>query len=245
MYEVIAALSPIFLLITLGAGLRHWAFPKAEFWPLAEQFTYYLLFPAMLIGKLANADIDQTTLPTIASSALFMTLLGSLILYLARNHIAANAAAFTSVFQGGIRFNIYIGLACVTTLYGDAGLVIAAITAAVLIPVVNILCVLNFHFALATSQLHWRSLLLAFTRNPLIIGSLVGILLNQTGIGLSPWVAKPVHLLGAAALPLGLLAVGVALDIKALHSAKRELFFSCLVRFLLLPLLLLLALLHQ
>ena len=44
--------------------------------------------------------------------------------------------------MGAIRFNTYIGLAAATTLYGENGLVMAALVIAVLVPLVNALSVL-------------------------------------------------------------------------------------------------------
>jgi malonate transporter len=243
MFEIIGALGPVFLLILLGAGLKRIGFPKAEFWPLLEQLVYYLLFPAMLISKLAHAEVDGSALPSIAASTLLMLLIGSAMLVILKPFIASTGPAFTSVFQGGIRFNTYIGFAGVAALYGDQGLIIAAIAVAILIPIVNLFCVSSFFITLHSDNFSWKRFLGSLVRNPLILGCVMGIALNQTGIGLTSWLADTLSLLGAAALPLGLLAVGVGLDISTLGSAKRELISSSVARFLLLPVIMLAALL--
>ena len=131
---------------------------------------------------------------------------------------------------------------CADALYGDPGLILAAISIAILIPLINVLCVLAFHWVVQRGETDSASLLRSLLRNPLILSCLIGITLNQSGIGLPVWSAQTLELLGAAALPLGLLAVGVALDLRAIRGRGRELLGSTLVRFLLMPMLLLAAL---
>lgn len=242
MNSIAAALGPVFLLILFGALLRRLKFPGEHFWPDIERLTYFVLFPAMLISKLANAQVGDTPLLPTLGNITFLLLAGSAVMFVLRRHLAATPAAFTSVFQGGLRFNTYIGIACADALYGDPGLVLAAVTVAILIPLVNVLCVLAFHLSLHRGNLGPAALARMLLTNPLILGCLVGIGLNQSGIGLPGWSHAVFQLLGSAALPLGLLAVGVALDLRAIHGARRELVAATVIRFGVMPLLLLLGL---
>ncbi len=240
MHAISASLGPVFLLILLGVLLRRIGFPGDSFWPGAERLIYYVLFPALLIHKLATADVGETPLLPILGALMWMLGSGTLILVLARGWVAQDGPTFTSVYQGSIRFNTYIGLAAVDALYGDPGLVIAAIALALLIPVINLLCVSAFHLLLHRAGI--KALVRSLLRNPLILGCLIGIALNRTGIGLPGWSANTLGLLGSAALPMGLLAVGVALNLRALGGTRRELLAATLVRFVVMPLLLLLVL---
>ena len=73
--------------------------------------------------------------------------------------------------------------------------------------------------------------------NPLIVSVLVGVALNQSGIGL-PWVVAPIlDILGDAALPLALLAVGAGLDLGAIRATGRTVLATTAVRMLVMPLL--------
>jgi hypothetical protein len=232
-----AALGPVFLLILSGALLRRLDLPGEHFWPNAERLTYYLLFPALLVYKLATAAADDIALGNIFGNIAFMLLAGTLLLYLLRGRVAADMPAFTSVYQGSIRFNTYIGLACVNALYGDPGVVAAAIAIAMLIPLINLLCVSAFHLVLHRGSL--RALAGSLLRNPLILACVIGIVLNRSGIGLPGWTADTLALLGSAALPMGLLAVGVALQPRAVHGRLREVAWSILFRFGIMPVLML------
>jgi len=240
------ALGPVFLLILLGALLRRIDFPGAPFWPGIERLTYYIAFPALLVHRLALADFsnaDFASLALVSCLALFLT---SALMWLLRPWISRNGPDFTSVFQGGIRFNTYIGLAVASSLHGDAGLVMAAIAASLMIPLVNVLCVVNFAVVHAGRRPEPRRLLHGVLTNPLILACLAGIALNLTGAGLPGWSGEVLARLGAAALPLGLLAVGVALSPGTVRDDWPAIAVSSLLKFGVLPgLMLALSLLWQ
>lgn len=229
------ALGPVFLLILIGVMLRRLDFPGAAFWPGIERLTYYLAFPALLIHRLALADFNEADfLP------FFLVIGGSLVvvsalIWLLKRVIARTNADFTSVFQGGIRFNTYIGLAAASALFGDPGLVVAAIAVGIMIPLVNVLCIVTFALANDEQKLSLPGLLKGLITNPLIMGCLAGIALNFTGIGLPGWTAEVLARLGATALPLGLLAVGVALSPGTVKQDWLAIVNSSLLKFLVLP----------
>lgn len=225
------ALGPVFLLILLGAVLRRIDFPGAAFWPGIERLTYYIAFPALLVHRLALADFSGAEFDALSLAIGGALLLTSGFLWLIRPWSSRNGPDFTSVFQGGIRFNTYIGLAVASALFGDEGLVIAAIAVSLMIPLVNVLSVLNFALVIGERGVNLRKLVTGVLTNPLILACLAGIALNLTGIGLPDWPEEVLARLGAAALPLGLLAVGVALSPATVKEDWSAIVASSLVKF--------------
>ncbi|MBA2779787.1 AEC family transporter [Billgrantia kenyensis] len=229
------ALGPLFLLILLGAALGRLRQPSGEFWAQLEKVIYFLLFPAMLVSTLATANVGEVPVFRLALVLLGSLLVFSGLLWAFHRKLGLEAAAFTSVFQGALRFNTYVGVAGAAALHGSAGATVAAVAVALMVPVVNVLCVASF---IATGTLGSSSLgksLMALVRNPLILACLAGIALNLSGIGLPGWSGTAVELLGRAALPLGLVAVGVALRPQALLRLDRGVWTANLVKLLLLP----------
>ncbi len=213
---VLGALGPVFALILLGLGLRRSGFPGDDFWPAAERLTYFLLFPALLLHRLALARLDQYAVGPVLGVIVGMLLAMSALLYLLRPWLRVNGPAFTSVYQGVIRFNSYVGLAVVLAVLPPAGGVVAALVMAIMIPLINVLCVLvlSMH-AGGTATL--GGVTRGLMRNPLILACLAGIALSLSGVGL-PWgTAALLEVLARAALPLGLLAVGAGLHLEGLR----------------------------
>ncbi|MDN3522757.1 AEC family transporter [Halomonas ramblicola] len=240
MTEVADALGPLFLLILLGALLGRLRQPSGDFWAQLERLIYFLLFPAMLVATLATADVSQVPVGRVAVALLGAMGLFGALLWRLRGWLGLAAPAFTSAFQGALRFNTYVGVAGAAALHGAPGATVAAVAVALMVPVVNVLCVASF---IAAGTLGTGSLgksLAALTRNPLILGCLLGIALNLGGIGLPGWSQATVELLGRAALPLGLVAVGVALRPRALMRLDRGTWATNLVKLVLMPALVLL-----
>lgn len=241
MSSIVGALAPLFALIALGAALGWTRFPGGDFWPQLERFIYYLLFPAMLVATLATADVSRVSVLPLAA-----TLLGTMIalgaaLWLTRQQLALSPPVFTSAFQGVVRFNTYVGVAGAAALYGEPGLTVAAVAIALMVPTANILCVLAFIVSgtIVSDQgpASVSTSVLALARNPLILACLAGVLLNVSGIGLPGVSAPALDLLGQAALPLGLVAVGVALRPRALWHSGRAFWVSSLLKLVITPLL--------
>ena len=212
---IFGALGPIFALILLGLGLRRLEFPGDGFWPAAERFTYFILFPALLVHRLALARLGDYAVGSVAVVIAAQLLGMTALVYALRSWLQVDGPAFSSVYQGVIRFNTYVGLAVVLAVFQAEGGAVAALVMAIMIPLINVLCVLvlNMHTGgSATIGGVLRGLLV----NPLILACLLGIGLNAGGIGL-PWGSAAVlEILARAALPLGLLAVGAGLRVTGL-----------------------------
>ncbi|MFG6176175.1 AEC family transporter [Halomonas sp. THAF12] len=235
MEGVAGALGPLFLLILLGAILGRGPWPGGDFWPRLEGLIYYLLFPAMLLATLAEADIQAVPVTRLALALLGAMLVLGAGLWALRHRLGLDTPAFTSVFQGALRFNTYVGVAGAAALHGPAGATVAAVAVALMVPVVNVLCVLTFLAAGTLGAGGMGKSLAALARNPLILACLAGIALNLSGLGLPGWSREAVGLLGRAALPLGLVAVGVALRPQALLRRDAGVWAANLIKLAVLP----------
>ena len=127
--QAINALGPVFLLVLIGTLLRRWNMPGGDFWSHAERLTYYLFFPALLVHTLATASFTARELGAVFLVVMILLLGVAALLLVSARWLAADNAAFTSVFQGSLRFNTYVGLAAASGLWGETGLSIAAVAA--------------------------------------------------------------------------------------------------------------------
>jgi len=243
MAAVILALSPVFAVIVLGAGMRRLRFPGEQFWPAAERLVYFVLFPALLFRTIAGADLGAVQVGPMAWSLLGALAVLILILLLARPILARDGPAFTSVFQGATRFNTYVGLAAAAALF-DAEVVAAfALCIALMVPTLNLACVavLSFHGAAAIAGTgQWRLLrrtAVDVARNPLILACLAGAAMQVVDAPLPALLDAFLDILARAALPLGLVAVGAALTSQGLAGRLRPVALACLAKLALFPVL--------
>lgn len=236
MLHVILAVAPVFGLVLVGFVLRRFDFPGEGFWPVSEKLTYYLLFPALLVQGLSGREVQEGALPLVTALILAVVCVSILLLGL-RHLLSGDGPAFTSVFQGAIRPNTYVGLAVAAALLGPDWMALSAIALLTLIPLVTLLCVLvlSRHGLNASGGL--GRVALELLKNPLILACCAGLALNGVGVRLPGVLDELLATLGRAALPMGLLAVGAGLRLGGLFSSLRNVGVSAAAHLVLLPLL--------
>ena len=230
------ALFPIITLIALGYSLKHIHFIPSEAWRGIEKLTYYILFPALLISNLGRQAIDGLPWQSIMIVTVSVSLITAAVLVIAKPKLTKNHALFTSIFQGSVRFNAYIMFAISHALYGDQGLEIGSIAAGFMIVLVNILCILIFSIWGKEPFTGYQQIIKELFANPLIVGCAIGWFLSLSGIGLSTVSTDILEIIGRAALPLGLLAVGAGLRLNAIQNHISAIAFSSAAQFILKPL---------
>jgi len=235
MNYVLNALLPICLIIFAGYAFKHAKFPSTDFWPKMDKFTYYVLMPCLLVYELAVAKIDLTHTVNLVLSSLSGIFIILVILIVLNMLLHFENRAFTSIVQGGIRFNTYVLLALVNAVYGDKGLVLAAIVIAFAIPFINVLCISIFAIYTRDGRFSASSFFKTIIKNPLIGACAIGGILNASGIEMPIFVLKSISIISHAALPMGLLSVGVGLELQYLKHAKKELVVSSLAKLVLFP----------
>lgn len=237
MLVVLNALLPVFVLVGLGYVFAARGFPGDGFWLGAERMAYYVLFPALLVRHLARASVDWSVIGPMALIIAITVLSISALVVLTRHRLAADGPAFSSVFQGSIRFNSFVGLAATASLYPNRGLAIASLVLAILIPLANILSVTVLAHTSASVQARpsVRHVLGQLARNPLILSCIGGIVLNLSGIGLPGDLDRVIAPLDQAALPVGLLVVGSGLNHGALLQSRLPLAVASLFKLILSP----------
>lgn len=237
MFTISVALFPVFLIILLGYGFVRTDFPGQAFWPLLEKMTYFVLFPILLVHHLSTAPLRSLAIAPMSSALITALLLLSIFLIGVRPWFSIEGPTFTSIFQGSIRFNGYVGLAIAVSLNPHSGLTLGALALGALVPLINVLCVVVLAHYATHEPPHWRSILRALGRNPLILGCLMGIFLNWSRWPVPGILQQTLEILGRAALPLGLLTVGAGLHFSHLRRNIFSLLTSITMKLILLPLL--------
>ncbi len=235
MLQIVLVILPVFLLIFLGQICRRKAFPGDGFWAPAERLTYYLLLPALIAVTLAEADFSRVTVLPMALAMGGAILLMTALMMALRPLLKVDGPGFTSLYQSVVRLNGYIGLSVSFGLYGETGLAVAAIAVATFVPLVNVGSIFMLARYGAAAQPHLAGVARQVAGNPLILACLLGGLLNLSGLGLPAVLGDMLRILGRAALPIGLLAVGAGLDLAAARDAKQLAAVSSVLKLAVLP----------
>jgi len=227
----VSALIPILALISLGYGLKLIRFIPDEAWRGLEKLTYFILFPSLLIRSLAVQNFTEVPWPSIlvvSAGVLFSAAFFLVLVYRFRPFVSG--PTLTSIFQGGVRYNTIV-LAVAQGLYGTAGLALGSVAAGFIIGIVNLLCISAFVIWGEKEISGMKAISREIFTNPLIIGCLVGTALSLSSVGL-PGVAEDIlEIVGRAALPFGLLAVGAALKPEKIRGHLKAVFVASVSQF--------------
>jgi len=213
MSGLILGLLPVFGLIAIGYGLRKSDFLPDATWRPIERLSIHVLYPGFLIPAIWHADLSGSGVGAAGAAAVTSVgIIGTLTL-LAWPLMRIDGPAFTSVFQGTIRWNGFVFLPVIQSIFGPEGLALGAVVIAVMIPVTNIACVIVLvRWGADQRALSPLSLASAIASNPILLACLIGLGLNLSGVPRLAGISDTLELLGAAALPLGLIVAGAGLS---------------------------------
>lgn len=236
MQLITAAIVPVIILLIAGAAIRRFFLTEPAFWRGLEWLSYHVFTPALFVESIAQTDLTGVSVGPLLLSLALPTLVVSALLIALRRVLRANGPQLTSLVQGSIRLNTYIGLVFASALHGVDGVASFALAAAVMVPLVNVICVTTLSFYGATDGGRkrggvWREIV----TNPLILGCAVGLALNLTGVGLPSAVAAPVEILASPALVCGTLVAGAAISLQLRRRDGLDIALVSVLKLIVLP----------
>ena len=181
MAVVIAALLPVFVLIVLGVVLKRTLMRLDTQWHGLERLTYYVLFPMLLIQTLVKADLGSVPVAGVGGALMLSALAVSLLCLALRplfSRHGVDGPAFTSIFQGAIRWQTYVALSVARNLFGTAGLALASVAMVAIIPMVNVLSVAVLARYASPEKQSARAIVMTVFKNPLIWSCAIGLFIN-------------------------------------------------------------------
>jgi len=239
-WHVVALTSPLFLLAGLGYALVRWlGWPKTISDALTR-FVFAVAVPALLFRLMS----DFSRLPPVDPRLLVAYFGGCLVVFLAGRGIAYRLFRMDGVGQsvfavGGIfANNLLLGVPLAKIMLGDAAM-----------PVVSLVLVFNslLLWTLVTVSVEWartRHVSLAgfaetvknVATNPVVASILVGTAWGWAGIPLPGIADRTLDLVGQAAIPLSLIALGMGLAEFDVREGWRQSTAICVVKLALQPL---------
>jgi len=206
---VVSSFAPIWVLIGLGYLVGRAGVLGAAATDVLGRFVLLVAMPAALFGTLSRAPLAGFGLVGLLAFAASTFLVGSAGFALARwglrrtlgeQTIAGMAAGYVNAGNLGIPVAVQI--------LGDASFVAVVLLFQVLVLAPVVLCALD---AGTGSRPGFRRVLTLPVRNPILLACVCGVAVHSAGWKLPDLVYHPVDLLGAAAVPLALVALGLSL----------------------------------
>ena len=188
-----------------------------SFWEGAEKLVYFVLFPALLFAAISRSNLALGDTALVVQVAVLTMLAGSALGLLTRFIPGLSRTDWASGIQCAFRFNTYIAFAVASRAGGSEGLALMAVTIGFTVPLANLLAV-----SFLANTFHPGRLLKELSRNPLIIGTVAGLLANVLALTPPETVYSALDRASSAALALGLLCVGAGLSFAGIAQASGQ-----------------------
>lgn len=234
--EILSAIATVFVIILLGALLRFKNILGEQYWLYADKLVYWILFPAFLFDKTSSVSLTSGLLTPVSITLLGGLLFSVMLAWAGCGLLNIGHKAASSIVQASGRQNTFISLAIAERLFGDSGLLIATLAAAILVPITNIVIVITLVVILNKGQQQlMRKIAFDLFRNPILIAIALGFLANLSGYKHIFILHDATALLGKATLPVVLLSIGASMRFNAIRTTFKALLLSSLVKFMAFP----------
>ncbi|GAA1372245.1 AEC family transporter [Catellatospora chokoriensis] len=225
-----AAFAPIWMITALGWGtMRFGVLTRATQQALAN-FTFVIAIPCVLFTSLVKVPLGDLPLRPLAAIAASTLLIGLSVYFVARRLmpgpdgdrvIAAMASAYLNAGNLGVPVAVYV--------LDDVSLIMAVLVfqTMLLTPLIVGRLDASAHRADVDRRAaetadgaagpadgtvsRWRRLAMLPLRTPVILGSMAGVVASAAGWLPPEWLLRPLELLGGAAVPAALFALGMSL----------------------------------
>jgi len=246
------AVLPILLLILLGYFLRQKGILSPDFLKTGNDLVFRICLPCMLFSSVYSIG----SLEQISWSAVLFALAAALVIWLVGiplvKRFVPDPKRKGVVLQSMFRSNFsLIGLPFAESLGGIAGMGMAAVLSAFMIPAFNVMAVISLTMFVDAGKKHdWKGVFKKILTNPLIISTLLGLLVllirqwiprdDAGALVFSlekslPFLYKTIKNLSAVASPLALIVLGGRFSFGAVKGMRRELAIGVTARIVAVP----------
>lgn len=229
------AVLPIFVIMALGYAARRLGAIRRESVPGLNKLIFRFFMPVMLFNNIYKSDVSSVLQPRLllfAAVAVLVVYLLSLGFVLLTEKEKERQSVMV---QGLYRSNfVIIGLPLASSLVEGADLGPVVLLIAVVVPMFNVLAVITLE-AMSGKRPGIGRLLIDIAKNPLIVGTAVGLLFLFAGLRLPAFVESTVEQLSAATNPMLLFLLGAFFKFDGLQRYAKELVRVCLGRLVVIP----------
>lgn len=217
------AVLPMCLVMALGYGTRRLGWIRREEISTINKIAFRIFLPCLLYYNVYCSDLSGSFDPLLMAYAVGGVLL-TFGLSLGYTLLTEKLPERRGVMiQGMFRSNyVIMGIPVATALLGADQLGTVSILIAVVVPLFNMLSVvvLEVFRGQKPKPLH---ILVQIAKNPLVIGSVLGILTLAAGIRLPHILEQTIQNISAIASPLQLFLLGAFFQFSGLKTYRREL----------------------
>ena len=235
--QTLAITAPVFAMLFLGVALKRLRWIDTPFIDTASSLVFRGTMPTLLFLGVVKADLDAAMQPQLLSYFFLATVASFFVAWawaIWRVPFEDRGIYTQGAFRGN---NGIVGLALATSMYGDYGLSVGSLLAALVILCYNALSAVVLAIYSPGVKPGAKAIARSIVTNPMIIGVLLAVPIAYWKIPLPQWFLTSAEYFAQMTLPLALICIGGTLSLAALRKSGSMALSSSLVKMIGLPVL--------
>lgn len=227
---------PLFISISLGYFLSRIKLFDDHSLLVLNNVVFRVFLPILLFMNIYNTDIGTAinvkllAFAVVAITVLF--LIGLIVVPLIEKDPKRRGVLMQAVFRSNF---VFFGIPITLSLAGEQGLGSIAVLVAVVVPMFNILAVVSLQMYVS-GKINIKKALIGVCKNPLIIGSTLGIIALLLKIPFPSVVLNTANDISKMATPLALILLGGTFKFSSVRKGLLPLTYGVLFKLIITPL---------
>ena len=229
-FVALNAVLPMFIMLFIGFLVRKLKILQDSFLPQLNKIVFNVFFPFLMFNNIYGSDFSSVFSPKLLAFAvigvftIYFLSIGFTLLVEKSNY--SRGAMIQAIYRSNF---VLMGLPIAANIFGKDKLGMTAVLVAVVVPLYNMLAVITLEI-FRGQKINVLKILKGIAKNPLIIGSALGLLSVTFNISLPETIDKTVSDIAAVATPLALI---VTFD--SIKGCSRNLIICIIARLVVVP----------
>lgn len=227
--------APLFLQMVLGLFLRKIGLLDRHTTKSLNGLIFKVFLPVLIFNNIYTTQLEFIS----SFSYIAVTICGIIAVFIVlmifvplfeKDHRKCGV-----IIQAGFRSNfVLFGIPVATLLLGAEHTGCVSFLIAIVVPIFNILAVAELEF-FRGNTIDIKKVLIGIIKNPLIIGSIVGIAVNISGLHFPTFINTAISDVSRIATPLALIGLGADFKISAAKEYWKQLITGVTLRLVIVP----------
>lgn len=227
---------PLFLVMAVGYLCKSLKVITEEFARQVNGLVFRVFLPVLLCKNIYQSSLESLMNPGVFIFAAIGILAMFFALLFLIPKIEPDRRKCSAIIQALFRSNYaYFGIPLVQAIFPDMDTSVASLLVVIVVPMFNVLAVVDLEL-FRGGKADPKQIIIKIATNPLILGSLAGLVILLTGLKIPAILQKPIDDLSKIATPLALFLLGASIDFSKTGAHLKQLSICVLGKLVVCPL---------
>lgn len=227
---------PLFIVMAVGYVCKSMKLINEQLAKQMNGLVFRVFLPVLLCKNIYTSSLDSLMNPTVFIFAAVGILIMFFVLMTVVPKMEPDKRKCGAIIQAAFRSNYaYFGIPLVQAIFPNSDTSVASLLVVIVVPLFNVLAVVVLEM-FRGGKADPVQIIKKILTNPLIIGSVAGLVILVTGIRIPSILQKPIDDLSKMATPLALFLLGASIDFSKTGAHVKQLSICVLGKLVVFPL---------